>query len=144
MAAVLKVAWIPLLIVVVIALGGVAVQRLHGLFGANDEITRPGAGLADDAEPYNPKVVTYEVFGSDGAVATINYLDLDAVPQKVANTPLPWSITLTTTAPSAATTVVAQGDGDSIGCRVVVNDEVKAENMSNGVSAQTFCLVKSA
>ncbi len=144
MAAVLKLTWIPLLIVAVIALGGVAVQRLHGLFGANDEITRPGAGLADDAEPYNPKVVTYEVFGTDGAVATINYLDLDAVPQKVANTPLPWSITLTTTAPTAATTIVAQGDGDSIGCRVVVNDEVKAENVSNGVSAQTFCLVKSA
>jgi len=77
-------------------------------------------------------------------VATINYLDLEATPQKVTNAPLPWSITLTTTAPSASANIVAQGDGDSIGCRVTVNDEVKAEKTSVGVKAQTFCLVKSA
>jgi hypothetical protein len=143
-AAVLMRAWIPLLTVVVLALGGVAVHRVHGLFGSNNEITRPGAGLADDAQPFSPKVVTYQVFGTDGAVATINYLNLEAAPQKVVDTPLPWSVTLITTAPSASAKVVAQGDGDSIGCRVVVNDEIKAENTSIGVSAQTFCLVKSA
>jgi hypothetical protein len=80
----------------------------------------------------------------EGAVATINYLDLDAVPQIVRDAPLPWSISLTTTAPSASPIIVAQGDGDSIGCRIVVDDEVKDEKTSNGVTAQTFCLVKSA
>jgi Mycobacterium membrane protein len=39
---------------------------------------------------------------------------------------------------------VAQGDSDNIGCRIVVNDEVKDETSSDGVNAQTFCLVKSA
>jgi hypothetical protein len=141
---IVKRAWIPLLIVVVVAVGGVVVYRMHGLFGSDNETTRTGAGLAQDAEPFNPKVVTYQITGTEGAVATINYLDLDAVPQKVTNAPLPWSITLTTTAPSAAANIVAQGDGNRIGCRVTVNDEVKAENTSDGVKAQTFCLVKSA
>ncbi|OHU53765.1 hypothetical protein BKG81_05365 [Mycobacteroides chelonae] len=141
---VLKRTWIPLLIVVVLVLGGLVVCRVRGFFGSNTEITRPGAGLADDAEPFNPKTVTYEVFGKEGAVATINYLDLQANPQIVRDVPLPWSVKLTTKAPSASATVVAQGDGDSISCRVIVNDEIKAENTSDGVSAQTFCLVKSA
>jgi hypothetical protein len=136
--------WMLLLIVAVVALAGSVVYRVHGLFGSDNEITRPGTGLADDAEPFDPKLVTYEVFGTVGAVATINYLDLQAVPQKVANVPLPWSITLTTPSASASATVVAQGDGNTIGCRVVVNDEVKAEHSSDGVNAQTFCLVKSA
>ncbi|WP_445167870.1 MmpS family transport accessory protein [Mycolicibacterium sp. Dal123E01] len=142
--AVVKRAWIPLLVVMVVSLGGFVVYRMHGFFGSDNEITRPGAGLADDAAPFNPKVVRYEIFGAAGAVATINYLDLQAVPQKVKNTPLPWSLTLTTTVPSASANVVAQGNGDTIGCRIVVNDEIKAENASGGVGAQTFCLVKSA
>jgi hypothetical protein len=141
---VVKRAWIPLLIVVVVAVAGLVVYRMHGLFGADNETTRAGAGLAEDAQPFDPKVVTYEIFGMDGAVATINYLDLDAAPQKVENAPLPWSITLKTTKPSASATIIAQGDGQRIGCRVMVDDEVKAENTSTGVRAQTYCLVKSA
>jgi hypothetical protein len=39
---------------------------------------------------------------------------------------------------------VAQGDSDSIGCRIVVNDELKDQKSTDGVSAQTFCPVKSA
>ena len=141
---IVKRAWIPLLIVVVVALAGVVVYRMHGLFGSNNEITRPGAGLAQDAEPFNPKVVTYEISGTEGAVATINYLDLDSTPQRVDNAPLPWSITLKTTKPSASATIIAQGDGDSISCRVIVDDKVRDEQSSAGVNAQTSCLVKSA
>jgi hypothetical protein len=40
--------------------------------------------------------------------------------------------------------IVAQGDGESISCRITVDDEVKDERTSTGVTAQTFCLVKSA
>lgn len=141
---VLRRGWIPLLVVAVLVVGGLVVYRVRGFFGSDNEITRPGAGLAEDAEPFNPKTVIYQVFGKEGAVATINYLDLQSSPQIVRDAPLPWSVELTTTAPSAATTVVAQGDGDSISCRVIVNGVVKAENTSHGVNAQTFCLVKSA
>jgi hypothetical protein len=141
---VLKRAWIPLLIVVVVAIAGLCVYRMHGVFASNNEITRAGAGLANDPKPFNPKRVTYEIFGPEGAVATINYLDLDAQPQEVKDTALPWSITMTTTAPAASANVVAQGDSDNIGCRIIVNGVVKDEKSSDGVNAQTFCLVKSA
>jgi hypothetical protein len=40
--------------------------------------------------------------------------------------------------------VVAQGDSDQIGCRIIVNDVVKDERSADGVRAQTFCIVKSA
>jgi hypothetical protein len=141
---IVKRAWIPLLIVVVVALGGVVVYRMHGLFGSDNETTRTGAGLAQDAEPFNPKVVTYQITGTEGAVATINYLDLDSTPQRVDDVRLPWSITLKTTKPSASATIIAQGDGDQIGCRVSVDDEVRDERSSTGVNAQVSCLVKSA
>lgn len=144
MVGILKRAWIPLLIVAVVALSGVVVYRMHGMFGSNNEITRPGAGLAQDAEPFNPKVVTYEISGTEGAAATINYLDLDSTPIRVDNAVLPWSITLTTTKPSAGATIIAQGNGDQISCRVIVDDQVRDEQTSTGVNAQTSCLVKSA
>jgi len=144
MISVLKRGWIPLLIVVVVAIAGFLVYRMHGVFGSDNEITRAGAGLANDPKPFNPKRVTYEVFGPEGSVATVNYLGLDAQPQEVKDTSLPWSITLTTTAPAASANIVAQGDSDSIGCRITVNDVVKDEKTSDEVNAQTFCLVKSA
>jgi Mycobacterium membrane protein len=140
----LKRAWMPLVIVVVVAIAGFGVYRLRDVFGSHNETTRPGSGLANDTKPFNPKRVTYEIFGPAGAVATINYLDLDAQPQQVKDATLPWSLTLTTTAPAASANIVAQGDSDSIGCRITVNGEVKDQKTSDGVNAQTFCLVKSA
>lgn len=135
--------WLPLLIVVVVAIAAFAVFRLHGVFG-HTELTRPGSGLAEDTEPFNPKTVTYEIFGPPGTVATINYLDLDAQPQIARDVTLPWTLTLTTTAPAASPNIVAQGDSDTIGCRILVDGELKDEKTSTGVNAQTFCLVKSA
>ena len=76
-------------------------------------------------------------------MATINYLDLDADPQIVRDVTLPWSLTLETTAPAAAANIVAQGNSDTIGCRIIVDGELKDERVSNEVNAQTFCLVKS-
>jgi hypothetical protein len=141
---VLKRAWMPLLIVVVIAIAGLTVYRVRGVFGSDNETIRAGAGLANDAKPFNPKRVTYEIFGPVGAVATINYLDLNTQPQEVKDTTLPWSITLTTTAPASNANIVAQGDSDTIGCRIIVDDVVKDQKSSDGANAETFCLVKSA
>jgi len=136
--------WVLLVIVVVVAIAGFCVERLRGFFGSNNETTRPGSGLANDTKPFNPKRVKYDIFGAPGAVATINYLDLDAHPQEVKDVTLPWSLTLTTTAPAASANIVAQGNGDSISCRITVNGEVKDENTTSGLNAETFCLVKSA
>jgi hypothetical protein len=40
--------------------------------------------------------------------------------------------------------IVAQGDSDSIGCRIVVDGVVKAARISHKVNAFTFCLLKAA
>ena len=135
--------WLLVLIVFVVGIATFCVYRLHGVFGKT-ELTRPGSGIANDTKPFNPKRVTYEIFGPTGTVATINYLDLQAQPQEVKDITLPWSLTLTTTAPAASANIVAQGDSSSIGCRIIVNGVVKDEKVSNETNAQTFCLVKSA
>lgn len=135
-------AWLLLVILVVVGGAVFAVERLHGVFG-KVELTRPGSALADDPEPFNPKVVVYEIMGPPGAVATINYLNLDAEPQIARDVTLPWSLTLSTTAPAAAANIVAQGNSDTIGCRITVDGVVKDERWRSGVSAQTFCFIKS-
>ncbi len=88
--------------------------------------------------------MAYEVFGPAGTVANISYVDVDTRPQRVEHATLPWSYTITTTQPAVFANVIAQGDSENIGCRVVVNGEVKDERSVNGVNAQTSCLVKSA
>jgi hypothetical protein len=49
-----------------------------------------------------------------------------------------------TTAPAASPNIIAQSDGDTITCRITVDGVVKDERTTDGVNAQTFCLVKSA
>ncbi len=39
--------------------------------------------------------------------------------------------------------LVAQGNGNTIGCRITVNGVVKDERTVNAVNAYTFCLDKS-
>jgi hypothetical protein len=134
--------WVVLVILLVVVIAVFVVDRFRGFFGQT-VLTKPGAGLVNDPEPFNPKVVKYEIFG-DGSTATINYLDLDAQPQKALNAPLPWELTLTTTAPASSPNIIAQSDGNSITCRITVDGVVKDERTTDGVDAQTFCLVKSA
>jgi Mycobacterium membrane protein len=141
MTATLRRLWLPVLMVVAVAVGGVAITQLRSIFGSNPVVVTPKS--SDSAADFNPKVVTYEVFGSANS-AVINYLDLDGKPQRVASTVLPWTLSLTTTDPSASPNLIAQGDGDTIGCRITVDDEVKDERTATGVNAATFCLVKSA
>ncbi|MGC2655787.1 MAG: MmpS family transport accessory protein [Mycobacterium sp.] len=136
--------WLPLLVLIAIAFGGFVIHRMHGVFGSDNEITREGSGIAKDAKPFNPKRVTYEVFGSTGAVATIDYLDLSANPQSLKQVPLPWTLTLTTTSPATSPILLAQGNASTIGCRITVDGKVKDEKSADGVDAFTFCQVKSA
>lgn len=138
----LKRAWIPLLLVVVAVIAGFTVHRLRTFFGSEGILVTPKV-FADDPVSFDPKVVRYEVFGS-GATANINYLDLDAKPQRIDGAALPWTLTLETDAPSAAPNLIAQGNGTSISCRILVDGEVKDERTATGVDALTYCFVKSA
>lgn len=142
MIKIAKRVWIPLLIIVVVVIAGFTVSRIRTFFGAEGILTTPKV-FADDPEPFDPKVVKYEIFGT-GTYANINYLDLDAKPQRLDGAAIPWSLTLQTTAPSAAPNIVAQGDGSSVTCRITVDDEVKDERTATGVNALTYCFVKSA
>ncbi|MCZ8380052.1 MmpS family transport accessory protein [Mycobacterium sp. CPCC 205372] len=137
----LKRVWLPLLFVVAIAVGVVSVAHLRSVFGSDGAVVTPVG--TDTADNFNPKVVIYEVFGS-GGTAVINYTDLDGLPQRTGEVTLPWTLRLETTVPSVTPNILAQGDGESIGCRVLVDDEVKDERTAQGVNAATYCLVKAA
>jgi len=142
MLGVAKKMWIPILVIVVVLIAGFTVHRVRTFFGSEGITVTPRV-FADDPEPFDPKVVRYEVSGT-GSYANINYLDLDAKPQRIDDATLPWTLVLETTEPSAAPNILAQGDGDSITCRIVVDDEVKDERTASGVNALTYCFVKSA
>lgn len=137
----LKRVWIPLLLIVVLAVSGLVVSRLHKIFGSQN--LNAGAGAGIEIVQFNPKIMIYDVYGAPGATAQISYFDPDANVHLV-TAPLPWSITLSTTLPTVSANLVAQTDGDQIGCRVTVNGTVREEQSANGINAQTYCLVKSA
>jgi hypothetical protein len=134
--------WMVLVAIVVVALAGFGVYRLHGVFGSDHDTSTPEA-LSDQIIPFNPKHVVLEVFGPPGTVATINYLDIDAQPQRVNDVTLPWKYDTTTTKPVVFVNVMAQGDGDSLGCRILIDDVIKDERVVNTMNAYAYCLDKS-
>ncbi len=131
-----------LVFVTVVALAGLCVYRLHGAFDSHKTASAASEN-SGEIVPFNPKQVVLEVFGAPGTVATINYLDVNAQPQRVDNATLPWSYTITSTEPAIVGNVVAQGNGDWIGCRIIVNHVVKDERPVYEVNAYTYCLDKS-
>ncbi|MCX2712819.1 MmpS family transport accessory protein [Mycolicibacterium sp. J2] len=134
--------WMYLVAVLVIAVAAFAVFRLHGIFASHDVTSTP-SGADNDIVPFNPKHVVVEVFGPPGTVATITYLDVNAQPQRADNVTLPWAYDTTTTQPAVFVNVTAQGDSDSIGCRITIDDAVKDERTVNTLNALTYCLDKS-
>lgn len=140
---VLRRLWIPLVLLVVIGAGGLTVWRLHGAFGSEKRISYADT-RKDGARPFNPKHLTYEVFGPPGTVADISYFDVNGEPRFIHGASLPWSQEFAITAAAGLGNVAAQGDSDSIGCRIVVDGVVKAEKITDEVHAFTFCLLKAA
>src|SRR5882757_4542192 len=134
--------WMLLVAIVVIAIAGFAVYRLNGIFGSHDVVSTP-SGAENNIVPFNPKHVVMEVFGPPGTVATITYLDVDAQPQRADSVALPWAYDKTTTQPAVFVNVAAQGNSDSIGCRIKIDDGIKDERSANTLNAYTYCLDKS-
>lgn len=131
------------MILAVVIVCGFVVYRVHGYFGSEDRPTYADSNL-QNPKPFNPKRIVYEVFGPAGTVADISYFDVNADPQSVDQAVLPWTLRITTDKAAVMGNLAAQGNTNSIGCRITVDDEVKAERISNAVSAFTYCLVKSA
>jgi hypothetical protein len=143
MSALLRKIWIPLVVVVAIALGSVAVNQLRGLFGSDDIFFATGTS-AEPLSPSHMKRVVYEVDGPTGTSGAVSYLDALARPVQADFTSLPWTYTVSTTVPAVIANVVAQGDSDRITCRITVDGAVKDEQASEGHHAQASCLVKAA
>lgn len=118
-------------------------SRLRTVFGSENRPSYADTELQEQ-EPYDPKELVYEVYGPAGTVANISYFDPDADPQYVEGASLPWSSSYELTGAAIVGNLIAQGTSNSIGCRIIVDGEVKAERTSQGVNAFTFCMVKAA
>ncbi len=130
-----------MVIVTVIGAGGWTVSRLHGVFGTQERPLYADIRISDST-PFNPKRMTYEVFGPPGTVASISYFDVDADPRRVEEAQLPWSVEFAMTEATALAGVAAQGTGDSLGCRILVDGVVKAQKTTHEASAFTSCKLK--
>src|SRR6185437_3373624 len=142
-AGVLRRAWIPLVVLAVIGAAGFTVSRVRAVPDL-DKHSPYGKSEVADIGQLAQKSVIYEVFGPVGTVADISYFDVNSDPQRVDGSRLPWTIKITTNSPAVVGNVVAQGDSNSIGCRIVVDGHVKAERISNEVNAFTYCRIKGA
>lgn len=117
-------------------------SRLHGLFGSEKRLSY--ADTRVDNKPYNPQHLRYEVFGPPGTVALISYFGPNGDPQHVEGVSLPWSVEFAVTAATGMRSVAAQGDADSIGCRIMLDGVVKTEKVTHEVSAFTTCTFNAA
>ncbi|WP_431232783.1 MmpS family transport accessory protein [Mycolicibacterium psychrotolerans] len=143
MLGLLKRFWVVAIVVIALLAAVGVVGRLRTFFDS-DKPYLAAAMPADAIKPINTKRVTYEIVGPAEASGRISYLDVNGKTIEAAFTELPWSVTVSTTDPGVLANVVAQGDTDALGCRILVDDKLVAENFANGRDAQAFCLDKAA
>ena len=135
--------WIALVIVAVVAAGGFAVSRLRAIFGS--ETLVPYGGARSDTKPVEPSYLTYEITGPPGTTAQISYFDADGNPQFLDAVSLPWTLEFPMSATVGVGSIAAQGDGDSISCRILVDGKEKAaKTVYHEASSFTSCLLKAA
>ncbi|WVL48115.1 MmpS family transport accessory protein [Mycobacterium paraintracellulare] len=142
MFRVLKRLWIPLLLVVVVAVGAYAITRIRESTGHHGSNSAEGSGITAN---FNPKHIRYEITGT-GGTANLNYLDENGQPHLIENTPLPWSFTIVTTLPSISANIMAQGDRNTrdLRCQVTVDGKVRDDRASTDtIKPFIYCLVKS-
>lgn len=135
--------WAVLVAVIVVTLVVSGVYRLHGIFGSQDQTSRPSVDSPENTG-FSPKRVHLQILGNPGARATINFLDENAQPQRIDDAPLPWSHDLVTEDTTLFADLRAQGDSNGITCRITVNGIVKDERSSHDVNGYIACLDKTA
>ncbi|HNF07109.1 MAG TPA: MmpS family transport accessory protein [Mycobacterium sp.] len=135
--------WVVVVIVIALVAAVGVVSRLRTFFDSD----KPYIGAsqpADAIKPINTKRVTYQIVGPPDASGRVSYLDVNGKTIEASFTELPWSVTVSTTDPGVLANVVAQGDSAELGCRILVDDKLVAENFAEGRHAQAFCLDKAA
>jgi hypothetical protein len=135
--------WLPAVVLVIVAIVSYGVTTVRHL---NDAITNPPEANAIPATvvQINPKNVTYEVFGDLGDSGKVTYADLASQPIEVTLASLPWSYSETTMASSASLSLVAQVDGGEVGCRILVDGQVRDEHSVSHEAAAVACTVTAA
>jgi Mycobacterium membrane protein len=142
-AGILSKLWLPAIILVVLVVVGYGVNSVRHV---SDAISYPPSTSSIPATvvQINPKNVTYEVFGDLGSGGRVVYANLDSQPIAVTLTSLPWSHSMTTMSPSVTLSLVTQVDGGSLGCRIIVNGEVRDEQSVAHDGAAVACTVTAA
>ena len=135
--------WVAAVIVVALVAAISVVGRLRTFFDS-DKPYIAASMPADDIKPINTKRVTYQIIGPPDASGRVSYLDVNGKTMEASFTALPWSVTVSTTDPGVLANVVAQGDSAALGCRILVDDKLVAEDFADGRDAQAFCLDKAA
>ncbi|OBI19004.1 hypothetical protein A5712_20395 [Mycobacterium sp. E2327] len=135
--------WRPLVIIAVLAVVAYGVNTVRN---NSEAISHPAttSSLPATVVQINPKNVTYEAFGALGEGGKVVYANLDSQPVEVRLTALPWSVSETTMSPSATLSLVMQVDGDSAGCRILVDGKVRDEHLVSHQSAAVACTVTAA
>jgi hypothetical protein len=135
--------WLPAVALIVIAIVSYGVNAVRHM---SDAITNPPvtSSIPATVVQINPKNVTYEVFGTLGGGGKVTYADLDSQPIEFTLASLPWSHSETTMASSATLSLVAQVDGSSVGCRIIVNGELRDEHSVSHEGAAVACTVTAA
>ncbi|WP_243703162.1 MmpS family transport accessory protein [Mycobacterium marinum] len=134
--------WLLLAVVGVALVAGLGIYRLHRVFGVHEQPVVQAAADTDVPE-FNPKYVTYEVYGPAPS-ARIAYLDPDAHVRQLSDVPLPWSQTVSTSLPAVSVNLLAQSNAEELSCRILVNGAVKDQRSVSRPKALTFCQVTSA
>ncbi|WP_442931810.1 MmpS family transport accessory protein [Mycobacterium sp. 050128] len=134
------------LLAVILVVATVVVYGVNMVRRSSDAISNPPATPTIPATivQINPKNVTYEVFGALGGGGKVTYADLNSRPIEVTLASLPWSHSETTMASSATLSLVAQVDGDSVGCRILVDGQVRDQHSVTHDSAAVACTVTAA
>jgi hypothetical protein len=133
--------WLPLVAVVVVSVGLVGMWKVHQFSEPAPVVT---VNQPQAPPEFNPKELTYELFGSAGDGGMLVYVDIDGHPHRVDLTSLPWSHTETTTLTVVSGSISAQVHGGQVGCRIRVDGVVRNEQSNNDPDAHVFCIVKSA
>ncbi|AYE96840.1 hypothetical protein C0J29_20630 [Mycobacterium paragordonae] len=134
-------AWMPLVAVVVVGAGLIGMWKVHQFSEPTPVPTVNGPQAPPD---FNPKQLTYELYGSVGDGGMLVYADVDGHPHRVDVTTLPWSHTETTTLTVVSGSISAQVHGGQLGCRIRVDGVVRNEQSDDHQDAHVFCIVKSA
>ncbi|KLO29069.1 membrane protein mmpS4 [Mycolicibacter heraklionensis] len=133
--------WMPLVAVIALSLGALSMWKVH-------QMSAPGPVLTVNPpqapEQFNPKKLTYEVFGSVGDGALLSYLDINSHPHTVELDALPWTHDETTMLTVVSGSISVQVRGDFVGCRILVDDVIRDEHTNTHANADVTCRVKSA